>query len=80
MITSPMDDRAKAAWLCGLYAGLNIAAPDRYKLRAKLKPAISTAALVAFTGAAFNPLAVWEMLAVFDELIARSNSEPEATT
>ena len=62
----------KAAYLCGLYAGMcsaNDRMPEADCFHRELRPHAKTAALIAFGDGAFNPLSVFEMERFYDRVV-----------
>ena len=60
----------KAAYIVGLYAGLNTSGNHK-KIASTIKPFANTASEI-LDGGAFNPLSVWEMEAEFDRIMDES--------
>ncbi len=66
-----LPDTVKAAYICGLYAGLvvNVTHRDREGMAHRLKPFAQTAGQVAFEGGKVDSLAFGDMLAKFGRLL-----------
>ena len=60
----------KAAYLCGLYAGLNSDSSAKAKaIKEEMRPHAETAAMIAFGDGAFNPLQIFEMESFYDRIV-----------
>ena len=72
-----ISTEAKAAYLVGLYAGLDskLRAKEKRAFLEELRPHAGVGSLVAFRGGAFNPVQVWEAESMFDRIF--EESEPK---
>ena len=67
-----VSTEVKAAYLCGLFAGMQSAnerSPEADQFAKELRPHARTAAQIAFGDGAFNPLAIFQMEAFYDRVV-----------